>query len=369
MNYELEVLNQEFERVAIIDTYKSAIWTDRYCDYGDFELYIPLPTALINDLATDNYLTLENSDRLMIIDTVRTETDVEEGAFLIVTGRSLESILSRRIVQGQVTYSGKTTKEIIMDLLETNFVNPEDSKRAIPNFVIKDFDIPEANEILDDVQYSGEEIYDIVQSLCNAKKLGFKIVLTDTHNFEFSVYAGQNRTYEQQDNPYVVFSPNFENIINSRYTKSTENYKNVIWVAGEGSGTDQKHAEVGNAEGLLRREFYLAASGTSSKTGNGTLTADEYASVLAKKGQESLEEHDIVEEFDGKTEAIEGFTYGVDFYLGDLVQVENEYGQLGSARVTEIIFSQDLAGVEMYPTFKVEAPSNDTDNIEQTGGL
>lgn len=266
------------------------------------------------------------------------------------------------------TFSGKTTKEIIVSLITDNFISPEDSKRAIPNFIIEDFDIAAANEVVDDTQYNGEEIYDIVQSLCKAKKLGFKITLNEDFEFVFTVYAGENRTYAQDVNPYVIFSPNFENIIDSRYTRSTEDYRNIILVAGEGSGSDQKFAEVGSAEGLLRREFFLTATGTSSKTSGGTMSADEYTKLLEKKGQESLDEHDILEEFDGKTEAIDGFTYGADFFLGDLVQVENEYEKQGVARISEIIFSQDQSGIEMYPTFKVEEPDDEDDNPDDTGG-
>lgn len=366
---ELEILNTEFERVAVVDSYKSVIWTDRYWEYGDCELYIPLPTALITDLVPDNYLYFDQSEHLMIIESARIETDIEEGAYLVVTGRSLESILFRRVVQGQVTYSEKTTKDIIVDLITNNFIEPSDPKRAIPNFILEDFDIPEADEVVDDTQYTGDNLYDIIQTLCKDKKLGFKITLNDEFQFVFTVYSGINRTYDQDENPYVIFSPNFENIIDSRYTNSTENYKNVVLVAGEGSGSDQKFAEVGDAEGLLRRELYLAATATSSKTDSGTLTPEEYTKLLEKKGQEVLDDNDILEEFDGKTEAIEGFTYGTDFFLGDLVQVENEYEKQGVARITEIIFSQDQSGIEMYPTFKVEEPEKDTpEDSENEGG-
>ena len=36
---EVLVLNTEFESVAIIDTFESLIWTDRYYEAGDFEIY------------------------------------------------------------------------------------------------------------------------------------------------------------------------------------------------------------------------------------------------------------------------------------------------------------------------------------------
>lgn len=43
--------------------------------------------------------------------------------------------------------------------------------------------------------------------------------------------------------------------------------------------------------------------------------------------------------------------YGTDFFLGDTVQVANEYGMEGPSLVTEIIWAQDDKGYRCYPTF------------------
>jgi hypothetical protein len=48
---DIFVLDTEFRPVSIIDVYESLIWTDRYDEYGDFELYIsmsPDPLTLYN---------------------------------------------------------------------------------------------------------------------------------------------------------------------------------------------------------------------------------------------------------------------------------------------------------------------------------
>ena len=37
----LYLLNESFERIGIIDSYVSIIWTTRYQDVGEFELYLP----------------------------------------------------------------------------------------------------------------------------------------------------------------------------------------------------------------------------------------------------------------------------------------------------------------------------------------
>ena len=40
MKMELVVLDESFQSVAVIDSYKSLLWADRYNEYGDFELYL-----------------------------------------------------------------------------------------------------------------------------------------------------------------------------------------------------------------------------------------------------------------------------------------------------------------------------------------
>ena len=55
---ELLVLNTDFESVAVIDTYESMIWTDRYNSYGDFEIFFAMDTQLLQYLKEDYYLCL-----------------------------------------------------------------------------------------------------------------------------------------------------------------------------------------------------------------------------------------------------------------------------------------------------------------------
>ena len=44
-------------------------------------------------------------------------------------------------------------------------------------------------------------------------------------------------------------------------------------------------------------------------------------------------------------------TYGVDYFLGDIVQIENEYGIQASAQITEIIETENESGYSIIPTF------------------
>ena len=105
--------------------------------------------------------------------------------------------------------------------------------------------------------------------------------MNDKKQFVFKLYAGADRTYAQTENPYVVFSPKFENIANSNYLESKKEYKNVALVAGEGEGAERKTTSVGEGSGLERRELFVDARDISTTTeDNVTLSDEEYKKQL-----------------------------------------------------------------------------------------
>lgn len=251
---ELLVLNTDFESIAVIDTYESMIWTDRYNSYGDFEIFFAMDTQLLQYLKEDYYLWLKDSEHCMIIEDIKINADTEEGNHLIVTGRSLESILERRIIWGQRVFNGNLQNGI-QTMLNECIISPSIADRKISNFVFVPSTDPKITRLKIDNQYTGDCLYDVIKGLCEENNIGFKIVLTDENKFAFSLYAGVDRSYEQTENPYVVFSPNFENIINSNYYSSRASFRNVTLVAGEGEGASRRTAIVGSASGLDRREL------------------------------------------------------------------------------------------------------------------
>lgn len=348
---DIFVLNQKFEAIDIIDNYESLIWTDRYFEYGDFELYLPMQIHLLYSLQKDNYLYIKESEHLMIIEDFEITTDAEIGSRLAVSGRSLESILERRIVWGQKTYSG-TIHAVIKKMITDAIISPSIAARKISNFKFQDSSDEAVNGTDIEVQFTGDNLYEAISLLCQTVRAGFKITLDSDNNFVFSLYSGQDRSYEQDTNPYVVFSPSFENIIDSRYLETNSNYRNVTLVAGEGEGSSRKTVTVGKASGLSRREVFTDARDISSQTDDGTLTAKQYNSQLTARGNENLEEYTASTEFEGKAETTRMFQYGKDFFMGDIVQIANEFGMEGRAYITSIIRSQSEEGLEIYPTFE-----------------
>lgn len=351
MSYLL--LTPEYESAAPVEIYDSMIWTERFWEAGDFEIYVPASIGVHDMYLEDYYLWSSDSDRLMIIEEVLDKSDVEDGSFTTITGRSLESILERRIIWNQTVLTGNFQNGI-KKLLDENAIVPTDVTRKIPGLRFVTSLDPAVTSLTIDAQYMGDNLYEAIVDLCKEKKIGFKIIMPTDGDLIFMLYAGLDRTYEQLLNPRVVFSPNFDNLAESSFLKSMLSHKTVNLVAGEGEGAAKKHTMVarpeGGGTGLSRREMYTEASGVSSN--NGAIPDATYYQQLAQKGLEELAKNTRKRVFDGKIENLPDLKYTEHFYLGDIVQVENEFGASGRSRITEFIRSHSKTAVEAYPTLE-----------------
>lgn len=355
---DIYVLDTEFETLAIIDEYKSLIWTDRYNGYGDFELYTPLDMVVLSYLAIDNYLWIKESEHIMIIEDIRIQSDVDSGKVMIVTGRSLESLLERRIIWNRITMTNVGVEEIILQIVNENLINPTDEKRVFPYFAatIAEGTMVPAETV--SFQRFGDSVYDTIVEICEVYSLGWKVVFLEGH-LVFVLYSGLDRSYSQSDNPWVVFSPKYENLINSDYILDKKALKTITLVAGEGEGSARKTVVVDaypeeELSGLDRRELFTDARDLSSVGSDGsTVPTSQYNQMLISRGQEKLAEQTITSEFTGQAETTWMFKYGEDFGMGDIVQIANEFGIEAEARVVEFIISNSENGFEAYPTFSI----------------
>lgn len=352
---EIYVKNTNFEIISVIDSFKSFIWTDRYCEYGDFELYTPMNTELIETIKMDYYLSIGESEHTMIVENISIESDAEDGDMLKITGRSLESILDRRIIWGSKILKGEL-QTVIKEIINESIISPSIPERKIENFKFIETDDAEVAALtVEETEYNGDTIYDVVSSLCSAGGIGFKILLNEEDEFVFFLYSGDDLSYEQTDNPYVTFSPEFDNLINSNYIESKQEYKNVTLVIGERvSDSAPKTAVAGEASGLDRRELYTEASDISQTQDDDIqLSSSEYEQLLTQRGNEELQNKKISKTFDGEFDTTQLYTYNDDFYMGDIVQLANAYSMTARARIVEFILSQDENGYSMYPTFSI----------------
>jgi hypothetical protein len=363
---ELRILNGNLVDVGVIDVFDSLIWTDRYCGFGDFELTAAPSTNILADITGASYVALaESENRLMMIESVTVKSDATAGDKVIVRGKSLESILSRRIIWSKTTLTG-SLQNGIASLLNDNAISPALPIRDLTRLTYEASTDPLVTALTLDKQYMGEFLYDAILDLCVTNKIGFKVTVTGTGNFLFKLYSGVDRSYGQLVNSFVVFSPTNGNLKNSEYIATDEALKTVVLVAGAGEGTELITTIVdttgGVATDLARREMFSDGSGIEKTAPEGTLTdaeylaqvherADQYIAQLQEKGAEALSTNVFVESLTGELDPAPLYVYGVDYFIGDIVQVADAYGNESKSQVTELIHSQEGVVVKIYPTF------------------
>jgi len=197
-------------------------------------------------------------------------------------------------------------------------------------------------------QFTGKVLLDAVRDICNTFDYGFEFTW-NRHGFIFNLYKGTDRSFAQFENPYVVFSPAFENIGNTEYTYDTSNYANACIIGGEGEGASRVFVGV-SPEGLTgfhRRVIYIDARSSSSND----ITADQYKAQLTAQGIEELELRKVTTSFSSEILNTNTYRYGVDYTLGDKVSAINEFGIKGNATITEITEVEDSSGYRAIPTF------------------
>lgn len=350
-----DFLDSNFKWIAHIDTYISFIWTDKYFLHGDFELVVIPSQELFSILVLAKYVKIKESEHIMIIEYINLHTDIENGEELVIKGRSLESILDRRIIW-YPTILKDNIQAGIYTLLFDNIIHPDNPDRDIINFSFMFNNDPYLNTTLIDTQFYGDILYKTISELCINANIGFKIYLIETV-FYFKLYVGEDRSYNQLENPYVVFSAEFDNLSNSEYIETSQFEKNTALVAGEkGVGNTRMTTVVyspnSNHVGLNRKELFKDANDISRNNPNGVLTLEEYIAQLEDRGLQELSKNIYIKSFDGEVDTKQ-YVYNEDYFMGDILQVSDKYGHSAQFKVIEMTFSKDLSGSRIYPTFMI----------------
>ena len=347
---DIYVLDLNVNILGMIDTFKSCIWTVQYFSPNDFELVVPATDKNIDLLQKDRLLCRDKDrdgdmwNNVMTIENIKIETDWENGDKITVTGRGLKSLVGRRIVWKQTNLSGKV-EDGIRQIITENIISPEDEKRKINGFQLAD-----AIGIADtfDIQVMGDDIDEWVVSTCSTYGIGWDVYIQGK-NFIFKLYKGLDRSYDQKDRMPVVFSDEFDNLLATTYSYERAEFKNAALIGGEGEGINQRTTTIGDSTGLDRYETYIDGSSVSS---NGEIiTEEQYYKMLQDYGKGELNNVSFTETFEGSTDPNGNYILNKDYFLGDIVQVINEYGISATPRIIEIIESEDENGTSTVPTF------------------
>lgn len=418
--FELYLLNEKLQKIMLIENYQSIIWTERYNEPGDFELYTSdishwMPHlkgfissciqpqvgsyGVISGLSSPLFVAKSNTEALMIIEDVKITTDIETGSFLTITGRSLESILDRRIVYpGYQSVTLDNPEDVYpgvksMDLLpwecisqlvercqkinwypqtgyEVDGTPSEFESRKMYLTMVEPTDERMTNlSYVDKQSYSFDNVllYDAVKEICDANGYGFYVsaeFVNGKLNFKLYIYMGEDKSSS------VKFSPKYDNFINSELYVSSRNvytsacaYIPSLYFPNDRMG-EQVYFGHTWADGVELREALIdnhSDFDMSYELGRASQAQkSSFALALRQQVRDQLSTMMAGEvTFDGQAEtSVNTFKLGIDYTLGDLVTVENEFDLSGITQIMSITESFDESnGYQLYPGFSGFTPN------------
>jgi hypothetical protein len=360
---ELYILDNLYRRTAVIDKYISLIWTERFSRFGDFQLNIASTLQSRSTLTAQTMLSCSESARIMTIKTVEDTEDDDGNRILILKGTSAEEILASRPALAGTDDSTTTPKwtltgtptdivrQMFHDICVTGIVNAGDIiTNVVEASIFPEDTIGEPPDSIT-VDVDPKDLYSAITDIADAYDFGFRLVNDGTTAYLYwDVYMGSDRTTQQTSLPAVIFSQNLDNLHNTTAFTSTLGAKNVAYVRSP-VGFEVVYADlVDTSVNGFDRNVLMVEATDITDTDSGVASA-----LMILRGKFELAKNRSFSGFDGEVSQSSQYTYGVDYYLGDLVEVRNSDGATSNMQVTEQIFVSDEQGFRSYPTLSINS--------------
>jgi len=321
LSSEIHIFDSTLTRVGIIEDYEYLYWNYKYRSPGNFKLIINRYKTNVEYLIKGNVLALYIAGyyRVAVIESIGIGLN-EKGKIsenYIIAGRELGGLLSERIAlhdtaSGTGYNSQSTFAETAMRYyVNINCMDATDTDRNYPLLYV-DTDQERGGNIKYDARF--QTISELCEEICLASGLGWEVVLDpDEKRMVFRVIEGLDRSFDNGVNSVVMFSPKFDNIRFIAYSESNIGTKNVAYVAGQGEANARDVDKVtylaASYTGMARREFLIDARDLDA------------TDKMLQRGNERLVERGEEKFLEIENLSTGAFSYGEDFYLGDIVTV------------------------------------------------
>lgn len=354
---EFFILDDNFLAVDVLDVFTSAVWTERFVDPGDLQLVVPATHDRLKLLAPGTMISLENSDEVMLLETRSTE-----GGMTTVTGRTLEVFFDERpIAPIRLTGSPGTILGDVVTWMQN--YNPAELRiPTLRNGNLSD----ELPSVVEEITQRGSA-YSAMSGIAKRYNIGMTvrrmIKVDGTAELVFTTRIGVDRTMGQNDNDLIRFSPDFDTLANPRELLSIEGMKtqvtalppgNIPWAYEVGQVTViSSFEDQADANPFRKRVLEINTDDITDAEVNDAdhavrLAKLEYA--MRKRAKAALLAHRKKKLVDGEVIPTMQYKYGVDYHLGDIVEIQGEFGDPVKGAVTEFIRTQDDTGSRSYPT-------------------
>lgn len=363
-------LDRKFLKQNIIDEFSSIIWTERYYGDSEVEMVVPATSDLIAKLPVGVFLGIDESEEVMILETV----DIDEKQ-LKVKGISLLKWLNNRFLRTTAAhedryayFSGLTVGHTLWFMVDMMCVagspyldgtypmgvpNPE--QFVIPGLGLKSYDSA-GDPLIVGVPFG--PLYDSMREIATTYEVGMRITLESADDVSYSLgfesYRGVDRTSRQSINDVVRFSPQMESFSDIKEIQSIASLKTQAYAFAPGNpdglattpGISVLTGEQYN--GFDLRAILVFADDITTDQVSGS--SESLLNILNARAHDALMNNTFIKGVDGEIVSESQLKYGVDYNLGDLIEVQGNSGVIQISRVTEYIRSHDRTGEKAYPT-------------------
>ena len=290
-------------------------YTKRFSKVGEFVMVLPFDLDFLKALQINGTITIDG-------DWLWVQNVAFDGRQITVGGKDCKGFLDTRIVlpistsakgaEGYDVISGPT-RTCIRHYIEKHCIDPADENRKLPLEGLRN----------DSYMARFEYVSEVVTALCDNANIGYDItgILSDS-GFRVTTIEGVDRSFAQSENPRVIFSAQWGNIVSQSFEHGVENLYNVIYGTDGDGYTKAVYRDDSISTGVSRKECNVDVS---------VAIEDEYFNKYALNSvQDNIETHS----YEVAPSVASG--YGTEYDLGDIVTVKDDFtGDLFNAAITE----------------------------------
>lgn len=355
-NARLIIYDANWKEVGVIDAYTSLIWTKRYTSCGDFELHMPFKKRYVQILRLNYFVCIDGPDNkeykyAMIIERVEIAQSAESGTAMTVKGRSLLSILYRRVLYSELVMIN-TKIAFISELINSCFNDSRVRKLGDglnESYAIFNLTIDKRKKYRS--ASKGDNLGETIEKFCESTGTGIDILYGgDT----YMIYVYE---LESKENT-VVFSSELDNLANCTYIEDISNFANAARVtSNQITITAPRDADSisDGRTGLNRYEKSFTADITNQS---------HVFSSLRANGMLQLREYSTSKEITAEIVNTKTYCYETDYRVGDVVKIITDFGITAVAQIREMTESWDIDGYSLIPTFSNFEISEDDEEDE-----
>ncbi len=348
---------------AICDTFSSLLWDIEYYQCGQFEVYIAANPQNIEIFQTGRIVGRDDdSQHFGLIESVQIDTDAENGDYLTVKGRFLMCLLERRIIYPTYNITAQTAySDIVRNAVTLNAIQNDNRKLPGLSLGTVSGSCWEETATLQ-VSYANlmEWIYTICEKIGGTANIRLVKSSGEQYKMVLDLSQGTDRSISQDENPHIIFSDAYSNLLSFSYAADVSITKNFAYIFGQGEGADRKRTTycVGEEPAYLSRyELYVDADDISEEEQvegeTVPIPEEQYIELLKNRGSEKLVEPMTASESEIAANNTQ-YVYNRDYAVGDYVTVEHKrFGMIQSKiQLIGMIESYDQNGRSLTPTFR-----------------